>query len=73
MTTEHEVDKGDRRRPKLAGLAKLSHDQLVELSHAVSGELERRAKEGAKKKKPGDLSDKEFAELKRKYFEGDTE
>ncbi len=73
MTSKHEVEKGDGKKSKLAGLARLSHDQLVELHDATDAELARRAKEGAKKKPPSQLSDAEFLRLKQKYFEGESD
>ena len=42
MTIDH---KDDGKTKLAAGLRKLPHDRLVELNRAVTGELERRAKE----------------------------
>lgn len=58
MTIDH---KDDGKTKLAAGLRKLPHDRLVELNRAVTGELERRAKEAKDSKKPSDMSDREFA------------
>jgi hypothetical protein len=51
-----------------AGLRKVSHEHLAELHHAVAGEMERRAKEHAKNKSPGQMSEKEFQQFARHHM-----
>ena len=68
MKPEHEVTKAVK---KLAGLAKLSVEQLTELHDATGKELAKRAKETAKKKKPSEMSDKDFEAYKTKLYSGD--
>jgi hypothetical protein len=51
-----------------AGLRKVSHEHLAELHHAVAGEMERRAKEHAKNKPPGQMSEKEFQQFARHHM-----
>jgi hypothetical protein len=51
-----------------AGMKKLSHEHLAELHHAVAGEMERRAKEHAKNKSPGQMSEKEFQQFARHHM-----
>lgn len=51
-----------------AGMRKLSHEHLAELHHAVAGEMERRAKEHAKNKPPGKMSEKEFQQFARHHM-----
>jgi hypothetical protein len=53
-------DGKDAKKMKLDGLKKLSPAQLAELLQAVSGEVERRAKEAADKKPLSKMSDNEF-------------
>jgi len=52
-----------------AGLRKVSHEHLAELHHAVAGEMERRAKEHAKNKPPGQMSEHEFQKWARSQIE----
>jgi hypothetical protein len=49
-----------------AGLRKVSHKHLAELHQAVAGELERRAKEHAKAKPPGQMSRDQFEKFSAK-------
>jgi hypothetical protein len=61
MTTDRHDEKDGGKNSKLsAGLKKLPHDRLVELNRAVTGELERRAKEAKNSKKPSEMSDRDF-------------
>jgi hypothetical protein len=63
------LEKTKRVNHKLAaGMRKLSHEHLVELHHAVAGEMERRAKEHAKAKPPGHMSEKEFQQFARRHM-----
>jgi hypothetical protein len=78
MTTDkHDDEKDDGKKSKLAGLKRMTVEQLTELHDATGKELARRAKETAKKKSPSQMSDKEFSTWSKremdKHEKGDSD
>jgi hypothetical protein len=70
---EHEEVERAVKKTKLDGLKRLSVEQLTELHDATGAELSRRARSATKKKPVSELSDRAFEELKRKYFDGESD